>query len=685
MGKYYKENNKRGYLNGRVLQSDSQLTLQDIDYGGGGKDRNIPRVSGKLMRLVIWGIQYPNPSAAPDREIVSAIWSGSGQIFNITRAKEGTEAGEHYAGDNIALLFTAGLSREILIFEEFEESVIGSLAYTEDTDEDGEMEVLALPPDDEVVTVTVPSSIKLCDSYVDGINCQKTVYWIGTKRVCFAQTFTPVENYNIVSTILKLYRTGLPGQVSVSIRATDITGKPTGPDLCGKTVNGNAITVDIGGEEVTFSFDSHLLVAGTKYAIILNPPANERTYVNWKINKADAGYSGGSVYISIDGGVTWTVDSIRRIICGGTVDEGYCSWRIDDCEEVYQNLLSGYDQTSYASVVCANGKFYTTKADDIWKFNKNGTVDTSFGINGVKSLGTMSVRDLALDSSENLYAVIYSSASPTGIDTIWKLDSNGNVIWSTYSLSLSRGCTSVVVGSDGYVYVAGSKPTGTYKRGMKINPSNGAVLVNYNFAGARHIAVDNFGYVYLSGSRTTYNLCRYTNDAASFWATDLGYFSLEDVLVQSGASASDTKVFVTGRDATNYKSVWKFNYDLSIKEAEYNANSSFNIAEDIDNNLLVSGNSNVTGEDGEYQIVKLRASDLLFMGGIKINDAGMKHVSRQVFSDPVGEDGDFYFKTFGFTSVVEKMYRKILVSGGVGNSPYWQFIWADEVGGTQQV
>lgn len=150
MAKYYRANNKRGYLNARVLPADSQLTLQDIDYGGGSKDRNIPMIADKLMRLVIWGIQYPNPSAAPDREVVSAIWSGSGYVFNITRAKEGTEAGDHYVGDNIALLFTADLSREILIFEDFEESVVGSIAYTEDIDVDGNMEVLALPPDDEV-------------------------------------------------------------------------------------------------------------------------------------------------------------------------------------------------------------------------------------------------------------------------------------------------------------------------------------------------------------------------------------------------------------------------------------------------------------------------------------------------------------------------------------------------------
>ena len=150
MAKYYRANNKKGYLNARILPSDTQLELQTIDYGGGAKDRNIPTIVDKLMRLVIWGIQYPNPSAAPDKEIISATWTGSGQVFDIVRAQEGTKAKEHYIGDNIALLLTADLSREILIFEDFEDSPDGSIAYTDDVDADGNMEVVALLPDDEV-------------------------------------------------------------------------------------------------------------------------------------------------------------------------------------------------------------------------------------------------------------------------------------------------------------------------------------------------------------------------------------------------------------------------------------------------------------------------------------------------------------------------------------------------------
>lgn len=688
MAKYYRANNKKGYLNARIIPSDTQLELQNIDYGGGAKDRNIPTIADKLMRLVIWGIQYPNPSADPDREIISATWSGTTQIFDIIRAQEGTDAGEHYTGDNVALLFTAGMSREILIFEDFEESIPGSIAYTDDTDEDGEMEVLALPPDNEISTVILPSSIELYDSYVDGIDYQKTVYWIGTRYVWFAQTFTPEENYNITSVILKLYRTGLPGQVPVSIRATDaVTGKPTGPDLCTDTFDGNEITTNTDGEEITFSFDSSSLVAGTKYVIILKSPINERTYVNWKIDKADGGYSGGSTYISIDGGVTWTTDFIRRIICGGTVDEGYLAWRIDDHGVVHQNLLLGYAVESYASAVCANGKFYTSKRNVVWKFKKDGTIDTSWGAGGDGSMtfGTVGVLDLTLDSEENLYVVCTTPGTSSSGNTIWKLDSTGNVIWSTYSLNWARGTSGIVIASDGYPYVACGKTTGSYKQGMKISPVNGAIIRTYTGQGARKVAVDDFGYVYLAGTQTGYNLIRWNNAGTTFHSKLVDACTLSDVFVISGASAEATKVYVTGRDSTNNISVWKLNYDLSVIEATYNGYYSYSITEDTDGSLLVTCHPTLAGEDGIYQIVKLTAADLSFIFGIKFNDARLNHVSRQVLSDPVGEDGDFYFKTYGFTSVVEEEYRKILVSGGIGEIPYWQFIWAEEVGGTKQV
>lgn len=146
----HRANYKKGYLEVVLNIGDTQMTLQDIDYGGGAQDRNIPAVADITMRLVIWGVQYPNPGNDPNREIVTAVWSGAGTVFNITRAQEGSEESTHYIGDNVALLFTADMSREVLIFDDMLTAEDGSIGYLEDTDGDGDMEVQPLEPDGEV-------------------------------------------------------------------------------------------------------------------------------------------------------------------------------------------------------------------------------------------------------------------------------------------------------------------------------------------------------------------------------------------------------------------------------------------------------------------------------------------------------------------------------------------------------
>ncbi|GAG73463.1 unnamed protein product, partial [marine sediment metagenome] len=83
-----------------------------------------------------------------------------------------------------------------------------------------------------------------------------------------AQTFTPTTKHKITSVKLKLYRNShTPDTVTVSIRATDVDGKPMGGDLCFGTTNGNTLTTDTAGEwrEITID-DGYTLLAGTKYS-----------------------------------------------------------------------------------------------------------------------------------------------------------------------------------------------------------------------------------------------------------------------------------------------------------------------------------------------------------------------------------------------------------------------------------
>jgi len=77
----------------------------------------------------------------------------------------------------------------------------------------------------------------LYEYYNTGDDSSTNVYNI----TWYAQTFTPSVAHTITSVKLLLYRTGSPGTVTVSIRATDGSGHPIGSDLCSGTTNGDTL------------------------------------------------------------------------------------------------------------------------------------------------------------------------------------------------------------------------------------------------------------------------------------------------------------------------------------------------------------------------------------------------------------------------------------------------------------
>lgn len=156
-------------------------------------------------------------------------------------------------------------------------------------------------------SLTGVSGETLMESYTAGIDSQGVAYWSGATDQWLAQTFTASENYDIIKTIVKLYKTaGSPGNITLAIKATDGSGKPTGADLVSTSADANGFTTDSAGEEISFDFSAYSLTNGTKYAIVLKSPAVENTYVRWKLDISGAGYSDGSYLYSSDGGSSWT-------------------------------------------------------------------------------------------------------------------------------------------------------------------------------------------------------------------------------------------------------------------------------------------------------------------------------------------------------------------------------------------
>jgi hypothetical protein len=124
-----------------------------------------------------------------------------------------------------------------------------------------------------------------------------------------AQTFPAGLNCDIRYLRLKLYRSGLPGTVTVSIKAVDGLGHPTGVDLCQATFNGNELREDTNGEWRRIEFATPAsLVAGTQYAIVVRCPGS---YLRWRVDQTTPAYAGGRREYSSNGGAAWTSDTSR--------------------------------------------------------------------------------------------------------------------------------------------------------------------------------------------------------------------------------------------------------------------------------------------------------------------------------------------------------------------------------------
>ncbi|GAI84018.1 unnamed protein product, partial [marine sediment metagenome] len=123
-----------------------------------------------------------------------------------------------------------------------------------------------------------------------------------------AQTFIPATTHKITSVKLKLWKEGSPGTVTISIRATDGRGHPTGGDLCSGTINGNTISGESPGAwyEITLGA-GYTLNASTKYAIVARSEGKDLyNSAKWRCDITSPTYFKGNKERSTNSGVSWT-------------------------------------------------------------------------------------------------------------------------------------------------------------------------------------------------------------------------------------------------------------------------------------------------------------------------------------------------------------------------------------------
>lgn len=125
-----------------------------------------------------------------------------------------------------------------------------------------------------------------------------------------AQTFTPIQAHRITKAYLLLSRYGLPGTVTLSVRATNGSGHPTGPDLCYGSFDGNTLPGSMPGDwpEITLGMGAELNAA-IKYAIVLRAPGgNTSNLIRWRRHSAGT-YPRGWQEYSTNHGSSWTGQS----------------------------------------------------------------------------------------------------------------------------------------------------------------------------------------------------------------------------------------------------------------------------------------------------------------------------------------------------------------------------------------
>lgn len=122
------------------------------------------------------------------------------------------------------------------------------------------------------------------------------------------ETFVAQANYQIISVKLKAYRTNATTNLTVSIRATDpATGKPTGADLCSKTVAASVLGGSPGSFYEFVFTSSYNLAIGTRYAIVFRMLGGSSfNYVFWRKDTTSSPYTNGASGYSTNSGVNWT-------------------------------------------------------------------------------------------------------------------------------------------------------------------------------------------------------------------------------------------------------------------------------------------------------------------------------------------------------------------------------------------
>ncbi len=119
-----------------------------------------------------------------------------------------------------------------------------------------------------------------------------------------AQTFTPQVGHTLTKVVLKLYRIGSPGTITVSIEETS-GGEPTGVQIAVGTTNGDTLTVSSSGEWRAIDLGV-ALTQNVMYAILVKALAGDASNQCGIVTDNSNPYAGGTRLYTQNAGSSWT-------------------------------------------------------------------------------------------------------------------------------------------------------------------------------------------------------------------------------------------------------------------------------------------------------------------------------------------------------------------------------------------
>lgn len=369
------------------------------------------------------------------------------------------------------------------------------------------------------------------------------------------QSFTPWVSYSISNVDLKFWRRDNPGIITVSIRAVDVSHKPTGPDLVYGTTDGDTLSTSSPGEWRGITFNtSQALTADTEYAIVVRSVS---TIAYWRVsNSSNYGY--GVYSLSPDSGVSWIPPSSTQdlmfktyddqsytpqiIYVGGEEYDGKHLWKLqDDGEDL--SLVEGYTLPGDVNALAFSSvtkRLYVGIGSSIYCYDTlDMSLVTAWGSSGSVNIGN-TVNGLDVNGDDDL-AVAHSKVDVYKRISLY--DNTGSLLWTStvfgtstvghaVSFDLNGNINACTMGGSSGTYIAACLKfsDGTLQVGYQTR-----VVSGYNGTGIASSKTVNGYCYYLSSYSLTILYCDDENGNNVFSESIVGV-GTEDVLHLSGVS-----------------------------------------------------------------------------------------------------------------------------------------------------